>query len=111
MLALPGSPVRTSEGVTRREWLRAGAASAVGLNLPDLLRAEATNPGAAPARAKSCILVFLFGAPAHQDVWDLKPAAPAEVRGEFRPVATTVPGIAVTEHLPRTARQAHRLAL
>src|SRR5947208_2310876 len=62
-------------------------------------------------RARSCILCFLFGAPAHQDIWDLKPDAPAEVRGEFRPVASSVPGLSVGEHIPRIARTAHRLAL
>jgi hypothetical protein len=84
--------------------------------LPDLLRGRAAAKQAPPAgnsfgRAKACILAFLFGAPAHQDVWDLKPDAPAGVRGEFRPIATSVPGIQLGEHIPCVARQAHRLAL
>jgi hypothetical protein len=68
-------------------------------------------PDAAPSfgRARSCILCFLFGAPAHQDVWDLKPEAPSDVRGEFSPIASSVPGIWLGEHVPRIAQAAHRL--
>jgi hypothetical protein len=99
--------------MTRREWLRAGGISSLGLMLPELLRGRASAAGQAGGfgRARSCIVVFLFGAPAHQDVWDLKPEAPAEVRGEFRPIASKVPGILVGEHIPRIAQQAHRLAI
>src|SRR5207247_2626969 len=99
MISLSGSPVRCCEGVTRREWLSIGGLSALGLSLPELFRARvaqgAFSSGAlAPCfgRAKSCIVMFLFGAPAHQDTWDMKPEAPGEVRGEFRPISTTVPG-------------------
>jgi hypothetical protein len=95
-----------------------GGLGAAGLLLPDLYRGRAlarTRLAAAdPAsfgRARSCILLFLFGAPAHQDLWDLKPGAPAEYRGEFRPIATSAPGLLLGEHLPRTAATAHRLAL
>ncbi len=108
---------RRLAGVTRRDVLRVGGLGAAGLTLPDLLRARAAARPARPGgqgsfgRARSCILCFLFGAPAHQDVWDLKPDAPAEYRGEFRPVASSVPGIRVGEHVPRVARTAHRLAL
>src|SRR5882724_6196573 len=115
MLSLCGSDVRSCEGVTRREWLRAGGLSALGLMLPDLLRQRANatpSPGRASfGRARSCIVVFLFGAPAHQDIWDLKPAAPSEMRGEFAPIASSVPGIQLGEHVPRIAGQAHHLAL
>jgi hypothetical protein len=61
--------------------------------------------------ARSCILVYLLGGPPHLDMWDLKPAAPAEVRGPFRPIASSVPGLHICEHLPRLARLAHRYAL
>src|SRR5207248_2282976 len=59
---------------------------------------------------RSCILIFYYGGPSHLDTFDPKPAAPAEVRGAYRTIATTVPGVRVTEHLPRTARLMHRLA-
>ncbi|MGQ0633220.1 MAG: DUF1501 domain-containing protein [Planctomycetaceae bacterium] len=105
-----------SPPLLRRDLLRAGALGAVGLGLPDLLRGVATaagttEPGAIRARAKSCILFFLEGGPAHQDMWDMKPEAPAEVRGEFTPIASTLPGVPVCEHLPLLSRQMHRLAL
>ena len=65
--------------------------------------------GPAP-RADACILLFLLGGPSHIDIWDMKPLAPAEIRGEFRPIATSQPGVEVCEHLPRLARQMHRFA-
>src|SRR5438105_2952472 len=115
MIVLPGSRLSLCEGMTRREWLRAGGLGSLGLMLPDLLRhraeAATVERGTGFGRAKSCIVVFLFGAPAHQDVWDLKPQAPAEVRGEFKPITSSVPGILVGEHIPRIAQQTHRLAL
>jgi hypothetical protein len=105
--------VRLCEGPTRRQWLRVGGLGIAGLSLADLVRgrAEAPSAGRSFGRARSCILCFLFGAPAHQDIWDLKPDAPAHFRGEFRPIATTVPGLSVGEHIPYIARTAHRLAL
>src|SRR5918912_1012793 len=90
----------------RREFLRVGSGLAVaGFLTPTLAAAPA------PAGARSCILVYLLGGPPHLDMWDLKPAAPAEVRGPFRPIATTLPGVQVCEHLPRLARLADRYAL
>jgi hypothetical protein len=89
---------------TRRAWLCRTCLGAFGLSLADLLRAGA--PGRTPA-ARSCILFLLHGGPSQLDTWDMKPSAPAEVRGEFRPVATSVPGLHVCEHLPRLARVAH----
>src|SRR5205807_7688581 len=116
MISLPGTGVPLCEGLTRREWLRAGGLGALGLALPDLLRQRAESaPRLARqghfGRARSCILAFLFGAPAHQDVWDLKPDAPSEFRGPFQPIASSVPGILLGEHIPLVARQAHRFAL
>jgi hypothetical protein len=118
VIVIPGSPVRCCEGVSRREWLRVGGLSALGLSLPELLsrRSLAENgratTGRLPSfgRAKSCIVLFMFGAPAHQDLWDLKPQAPAAVRGEFQPIASNVPSIQVGEHLPRLAQRMDRLA-
>jgi len=96
--------------------LRAGMLGLVGLSLPELLRAELRDSSASESRgrgktAKSCILLFLEGGPSHIDLWDMKPDAPAEVRGEFRPIATTVPDLHVCEHLPLLADQMHHLAL
>jgi hypothetical protein len=89
--------------------LQVGGISFLGLSLPQLLRAAATGPSAASADA--CILVFLNGGPSHLDMWDLKPEAPAEVRGEFKPIATTLPGVQLGEHLPKLARLMHHCAL
>lgn len=110
MLTMLGSSRRCCDGITRRETLRAGAVSALaGFGLPQLLQAEqsgATHPG----KAKNVIFVFLLGGAATQDMYDLKPEAPAEVRGEFKPIPTTVPGIDVCEHLPKLAQMAHEFA-
>src|SRR4051794_33572933 len=114
MITLLGRPSRCCEGLTRREWLRLGGLGSLGLGLPDLLRArsfagETNDSGTSPprdpsfGRAKACIVLFMFGAPAHQDIWDLKPDAPDAVRGEFRPIPSRVPGVALGEHIPRLA--------
>src|SRR5437870_2207776 len=96
----------------RREFLRAGSLGLFGLGLPELLKARAAaSPAAGRPRAKACIVLFMWGGPAHQDTWDMKPDAPAEYRGEFRPIATRVPGIRICEHLPRLARHTDKLAL
>jgi len=107
------NPARLCEGVTRREWLRAGGLSSMGLMLPDLLRAEQAKKETASTfgRAKSCIFCFMFGAPAHQDIWDLKPDSSAEVRGPFNPISTSVPGTQFGEHIPKIAGMADRFAL
>jgi hypothetical protein len=117
MLSIGEHGVQLCDGLSRRRWLRVGGLGAAGLLLPDLLRGRAAARSRGPAdrgsfgRARSCILCFLFGAPAHQDIWDLKPDAPMNVRGEFRPIASSVPGILLGEHLPHIARAAHRFAL
>jgi Protein of unknown function (DUF1501) len=104
--------------LTRREILRAGGLGLGlhGLGLPTLLRARdqaAVKPAVAPTfgRAKACILLFMWGGPAQQETWDLKPDAPENVRGEFRPIATNVPGLMISEHFPALATRAHRLAV
>jgi hypothetical protein len=117
MLSICPSDVRLCEGITRREWLRVGGLSPLGLLLPDLLaRTSLARPASGGGsgslgRAKNCIVCFLFGAPAHQDVWDLKPHAPADVRGEFQPISTSVPGTLLGEHIPHIAQMAHQFAL
>jgi hypothetical protein len=104
---------RYCDGRTRREILRAGAIGLGSLTLPGLLRLEeaaaATIPPHRPApKARSVILLFLSGGPAHLDMWDLKPQAPAEIRGTFRPISTRVPGTQISEHLPRMAQLADK---
>jgi hypothetical protein len=96
--------------VSRRELLQVGSAGVLGLSLPRLLRAAARRNGAS-ARADACIVIFLNGGPSHLDMWDMKPAAPKEIRGEFKPIATTVLGVQFSEHLQRLARHMHRCAL
>src|SRR6516225_9129956 len=96
----------------RRQLLQFGSLACLGLSLPRLLAARASDAPFRPAaRVRSCILLFYYGGPSHLDTWDMKPDAPAEVRGEFKPIATRVPGLRVGEHLPRTARVSDRLAV
>ena len=98
--------------LSRRELLQIGGASLLGLSLPQLLRAgQRDDPHATAASADACILIFLNGGPSHLDMWDMKPNAPVEIRGPFQPIATTVPGVQLSEHLPRLARQMHHCAL
>jgi hypothetical protein len=117
MLRLLGPGVRLCDGVTRREALRIGGlgALAAGLNLDDLARAAGTAHShvgnASFGRARSCIVLFLMGGPTQHSTWDPKPDAPAEVRGEFTPIATTVPGLSVSELMPRTALVADKLCV
>src|SRR5437762_7916948 len=92
----------------RREFLRVGGGLAVAAYCQPQL-AGAADVTSRPAR--SCILIYLLGGPSHLDMFDLKPNAPAEIRGPFRPIATTVPGTQICEHLPRLARWTHRFAL
>ena len=114
MLTFPGSPNRWCDGVTRREFLQIGGLGAAGLTLPDLFRARAlgaTPPPRGAGRAKACILLFMGGGPPQMDTFDLKPDAPAEVRGQFPPTATSVPGTQISSLLPVLAQQAHRYAI
>jgi hypothetical protein len=104
-------PSRLCDRLSRREWLQLGGLGLAGLSLPTLLRAEAARPAARTGHARSCIMLFLAGGPSHLDLWDLKPHAPPEIRGEFKPISTTVPGMHLGEHLPKLARQAHHCAL
>lgn len=100
-LAVSGLPA------DRREFLRTGAGLvAAGMFAPWFSQAAPSRKG-----AKSCILVYLLGGPPHQDMWDLKPEAPREIRGPFSPIRTNVPGIQICEHLPKLARMANQYAL
>jgi hypothetical protein len=103
MLSLFHRGARLCDGLSRREWLRAGGLSAFGLSLSGLSQGRSTPPSASFGKAKSCIVLFYLGGPPQHETWDPKPHAPAEVRGPFKPTATNVPGIQVGELMPRTA--------
>ncbi len=101
------------DGVSRRDFLHLGVLTSFGLSLPSLLRmqAAAAETGKGPARAKSCILIWLDGGPSHLDMFDMKPDAPSEVRSQFKPIGTAVDGVQICEHLPRTAAVMKDVAL
>jgi hypothetical protein len=104
-------PMLAGQVYSRRGFLQVGSLAAAGLTLPRFLVADAKQLAAPQPPKKSCILVCLQGGPAHQDLWDLKPDAPAEYRGEFQPIDSSLVGVPVCEHLPRLARLMHRVAL
>ena len=101
--------------LNRRSLIQLGGAGYLGLNLGGLWRAQAATATASqvasPKAIRACILVFYYGGPSHIDTYDLKPDAPAEIRGEFQPIATSVPGLKISEHLPRMARVMDKVAL
>ena len=106
--------IRFCDGVARRDFLRLGTAGVfgLGLTLPELLARQARAAEAGkPTKDVSLIFLFLHGGLSHMDSWDLKPDAPAEFRGDFHPIDTNVPGIRISEHLPRTAKQMDKIAL
>jgi hypothetical protein len=116
MLSIRGGGVRLCDGITRREVLRIGGLGFTGLMWADWLRSRATAGGRNHKRspstggfgkAKACIMVFNYGGPSHLETWDLKPDAPKEIRGEFHPIATSVPGLNISEYLPRLAKIAN----
>ena len=113
MLTMLGGPRRFCDGLTRRETLKAGALSLLpGFTLPGLLQAEERRPaGLNSGKARSVVLLYLHGGAPTQDIFDMKPRAPREVRGEFKPVSTSAPGIEICEHLPNSTRWMHRSAI
>src|SRR5271170_2834201 len=110
MLTLFGTRARTGycDGVSRRTFLKIGAlgVGAGALTLADILRSEARAGTSGPHRA--VINIFLGGGPPHQDMWDIKAEAPSEIRGEFQPIATSVPGIQICEVFPQIAARMHK---
>src|SRR5262249_29053387 len=108
----PGTNCKGPIAVSRRRLLQVGGIGVLGLSLPRLLRADATQREIGRKRhADACILIFLNGGPSHLDMWDMKPTAPKEVRGEFKPIATTLPGVQLSEHLSRLAKLMHHCSL
>ena len=111
MLTMLGSPRRCCDGITRRETLKVGALSSLGgFGLAEALRAEAAQRTPS-GPAKNVILLYLLGGAPTQDMYDMKPTAPAEVRGDFKPIATTASGVEVCELLPGTAKWMHKAAV
>jgi uncharacterized protein (DUF1501 family) len=111
MLNLLGTRQRFCDGLNRRNFLKIGAFGA-GLALSDMLRFRALASGQGrPTSNKAAIMIYLPGGPSHLDMWDLKPEAPAEYRGEFRPIATNVSGVQICELMPRQARMFDKLAV
>ncbi|HEY0983274.1 DUF1501 domain-containing protein [Schlesneria sp. T3-172] len=112
MLTILGGAAKLCDGVTRRELMRVGALSLFGgLSLPRLLHASEASPQKPAGRVKSVILFNLLGGPSQLDMFDMKPLAPVEVRGEFQPIATSVPGLQICEHLPNVAGLMHKACL
>jgi hypothetical protein len=109
MLTIPGRRSRFCDGVSRRNFLRIGALGLGGLSLPQLLQAEASS--GIRRSHKAIIMIYLPGGPPHQDTFDLKLDAPSEIRGEFKPIKTRVPGIQICEHLPLMAGMMDKLAI
>jgi len=108
-------PVR-STSIDRRRLLQQGSCGLLGLNLGGLmwarqLAAADPPPTVAPPSIRSCIVIFYYGGPSHLDTFDMKPDAPAEIRGEFKSIATSVPGIRISEHLPHTSKLMHHVAV
>ena len=113
MLNLLGSKLSFCDGLNRRNFLKIGAFGA-GLALSDMLRLKAqasAAPGSRPSTQKAAIMIYLGGGPSHIDMYDLKPDAPEEYRGEFRPIQTNVNGVQICEHMPRQARMMDKLAV
>ncbi len=100
--------LRFCDGIDRRSFIRIGGLAMGGLALPQLLQVQGA---AAAGSQKSVIMIFLAGGPPHQDMYDLKPDAPSEIRGEFKPISTAVPGIQICEHLPLLAARMDQLSI
>lgn len=121
MISIPGQYGATCDGFSRREFLRVGGAGLAGLSLANILQLQARQaPGAGPApgqpkngwgQAKSVIILYLQGGPSHIDIWDPKPDAPSNVRGDFKPIRTVVPGIQLSEVMPNLAKHIDKATL
>jgi uncharacterized protein (DUF1501 family) len=111
MLSIPGQPGATCDGISRRELLRVGGAGLLGVSLSNILALEARGQTAPKGKksagfgsAKNFIFIFLQGGPSHIDIWDPKPDAPDNIRGQFKPISTKIPGVQVSEVMPNLAQ-------
>ena len=118
MLSIPGNQGLDCDGITRRELLRIGGAGMLGISLSSILELEARADKSVSSKgkggfgaAKSVILIYLQGGPSHIDIWDPKPDAPSNVRGDFKPIKTNVPGIWLSEVMPQLAQQMDKATL
>lgn len=112
MLSLTGKgSAHTCNGVVRRDFLQIGALGAIGLGLPQLLAAEDAGKLAGNKSKRSVIMIFNLGAPSQLDTFDMKPDAPLEIRGPFKPIATNAPGIQISELFPEHAKLADKFSL
>jgi hypothetical protein len=107
MLTIYGKSSRFCDGLSRRNFLKIGALGLGGLALPDILRAESQS--GIRRSHKAIIMIYLPGGPPHQDMFEIKTEAPSEIRGEFKPIKTNIPGIQICEHLPRMAAMMDKL--
>jgi hypothetical protein len=111
MIHVGQANVPLCDGVSRRSFLQAGA-TAMGLSLPTAMELEAAGAvDPKKQKIKNCITLFLVGSPGHLDTWDMKPDAPADIRGKFKPISTAVPGVQICEHFPLMARMMDKVAL
>src|SRR5258705_13933244 len=119
MLSIPGKSGSTCDGFSRREFLRVGGAGILGLSLADVLQLQAATASQAdPSKqkagwgnAKSIVFIFLQGGPSHIDIWDPKPDAPSNIRGEFKSIKSNVSGIWLSEVMPQLAKQMDKATL
>src|SRR5947208_9091626 len=119
MLSIPGKSGSTCDGFSRREFLRVGGVGILGFSLADVLQLQAQAASAPDAakqkagwgKAKSVLFVFLQGGPSHIDIWDPKPDAPSNIRGEFKPIKSNVSGIWLSEVMPQLAKQMDKATL
>src|SRR3990172_6074336 len=116
MLRVLGSPKKLCSGLTRRDMLQVGALGLLGLELGDVLRLQQAEAATAAAgrgfgKAKSCILLYLYGSPSQLETVDMKPDAPLEIRGELNPISSTIPGLPVCELLPNMAKMMDRTSV
>ena len=109
-MATTGNPLKRCDGVTRRDVIRLGALTALGLTAANWTAQRAAR-GAAVSKARRCILIWLDGGPSHIETFDPKPEAPSEVRGPFASIATAVPGVRVAELLPEMARRLDKVTV